>query len=364
MSLTVTSQNSDKRDIVFVIRSLANGGAERVVTNLSSLLSNARNQCHIITLQNELELEVDDSIPIHHFSPSVARYLPRPLKAKKLASEFDHFIASELKLTPSAVFSNLYSSDFFLRHSRNCVTFILHAPALNRGKTLPSEQSRKRKVNRLRKLYGSRRCVAVSQGVQEDFQKTLSDTEIPCIYNPVMRDFVVASSNQPVSGIPEEFLLHAGRLDAQKRHDILIQAYAQSGVQTPLVLLGKGELESRIRKQIQDLGLEEKIFMFGYKKNPYPFMKKAKGLILSSEYEGLGMVLLESLVLGTPAVSFDCPFGPSEILPEHCLVPPLDTEGLSTKIRELEKNPRHFLAPIAPEFGDHFIAHAYENLLQ
>jgi glycosyltransferase involved in cell wall biosynthesis len=54
--------------------------------------------------------------------------------------------------------------------------------------------------------------------------------------------------------------------------------------------------------------------MPGFQSNPYPWMRNADLFAMSSDSEGLPTVLIESLILGTPVVSTDCPTGPSEIL--------------------------------------------------
>ena len=52
----------------------------------------------------------------------------------------------------------------------------------------------------------------------------------------------------------------------------------------------------------------------GFKNNPFPFMAEADVFALSSKIEGFGGVLVQAMACGTPVVSTDCPFGPSEIL--------------------------------------------------
>ena len=67
--------------------------------------------------------------------------------------------------------------------------------------------------------------------------------------------------------------------------------------------------------------MTDKVIFAGFHSNPYPLIKNADLLVLSSDFEGLPTVLLESLSLSTPAISSDCPSGPREILPSNNLFP-------------------------------------------
>ena len=70
-----------------------------------------------------------------------------------------------------------------------------------------------------------------------------------------------------------------------------------------LYLLGKGDLEEYVNKFILDNQLENNVFMLGYVKNPYPYIKKSSYVILLSEAEGFPTVLVESLALGKGFIS-------------------------------------------------------------
>jgi glycosyltransferase involved in cell wall biosynthesis len=65
---------------------------------------------------------------------------------------------------------------------------------------------------------------------------------------------------------------------------------------------------------INNLGIAESVSMPGFVDNPYAYMYRASGFILSSRWEGLPTVLIEAMACGCPVISTDCPSGPKEIL--------------------------------------------------
>ena len=79
-------------------------------------------------------------------------------------------------------------------------------------------------------------------------------------------------------------------------------------------MVGEGSLKNKIIKLININGLDKKIIIQNYDNNPYDLYKKAKTTVLVSKYEGMPNVLLESISLGTPVVSFDIDHGPREII--------------------------------------------------
>jgi glycosyltransferase involved in cell wall biosynthesis len=103
-------------------------------------------------------------------------------------------------------------------------------------------------------------------------------------------------------------------LAPQKGFDILIDAMAHLDDRFHLNILGEGDNEMELKKQIKTLGLNEKISMLGFQENPYAFIERSDFFILSSRYEGLPNVVLESYVMGKPCIAFDMPGGTAEII--------------------------------------------------
>ena len=101
------------------------------------------------------------------------------------------------------------------------------------------------------------------------------------------------------------------------------------------------------------------MILTGFQKNPYPLLKHATGFVLSSHFEGFALVLAESLALGVPAISTDCPSGPSEILPSQNLVAVADIPALTEKINQLMSHPSQFNVPFNEAFLPQNVARQY-----
>jgi len=81
-----------------------------------------------------------------------------------------------------------------------------------------------------------------------------------------------------------------------------------------LLIIGRGINLHKMHLYIFNNNLKKKIKILNFKENPYPYLKKADLLVLTSKFEGLPNVLLESLALQKFVISTDCPTGPNEIL--------------------------------------------------
>ena len=99
-----------------------------------------------------------------------------------------------------------------------------------------------------------------------------------------------------------------GRLSKEKGYDRLLNTLVKLKKEKILTnaifnIIGEGEGFNSILNTIKENSLEDNIKLYGYKENPYPYMKNADMLILTSLYEGLGLVLYEALTLHVPCFS-------------------------------------------------------------
>ena len=127
----------------------------------------------------------------------------------------------------------------------------------------------------------------------------------------------------------------AGRLDAVKGYDILLQAWRD--VDADLLIAGDGEERERLKTQIADLRLHDRVHMLGHRSDVPALMAAADLMVISSRREGFPYVLCEALIARTPVVSTRVP-GAMEILPDAFLAPTEDAAALSDCLKRALAN--------------------------
>jgi glycosyltransferase involved in cell wall biosynthesis len=191
---------------------------------------------------------------------------------------------------------------------------------------------------RLQRVLNGKRVITVSRGLEKEIRETrwLTPTSVQTIYNPFEFETLrtrAAATDEPLPAEP--YLLHVGRASHQKRIDVLLEAVRDSANGLPLVMLTNHP--DKVAKLARRLGVEKRVRPTAFRQNPYPWMRNAELVLLSSDYEGFPLVLVEALACGTPVVSTNCPHGPDEILTgplARWLVPVGDAQALAQRMDE------------------------------
>jgi glycosyltransferase involved in cell wall biosynthesis len=163
--------------------------------------------------------------------------------------------------------------------------------------------------------------VAVSRGAASDVAKLagLADRDVEVVYNPVdLPDTIVESDSarQSWQGASPR-IISAGAFKAEKNQDLLIRAFARVARHYPaarLVILGEGALRGKLEALRDEFGLADKVALPGFQIDPWPYLAGADLFVLSSDYEGMSLVLVEAMHAGLKVVSTDCEAGPAELL--------------------------------------------------
>jgi glycosyltransferase involved in cell wall biosynthesis len=160
------------------------------------------------------------------------------------------------------------------------------------------------------------RTVAVSDGLRERLVKkwgSKPDKTIT-ILNPVFFPQHAPVPSEAELQARGDVILAVGRLVHEKDFLTLVRAFAR--LERPharLIILGKGPEETKIKEEIERLGIVGRVSLPGYSKEPWRFYTQAKCFALSSCSEPFGNVIVEAMAFGLPVVATACS-GPQEIL--------------------------------------------------
>lgn len=295
--------------IAIFTTSLAKGGAERVAALQSKIISSLGHEVHVVTILNNHVYDISGKL-FSLENPGVKKKtnwyrLRKMIRAKKYLKE------NQIDLVIDNRPRNLFYRDFLYNYwvfNNIRRIFIVH------NSNLDIYFSVKRKLNKI--LYRSQDIfLAVSKGVEQEVNVKFPDININSLYNPIPE---FNNSYKPYNNNIENYILFIGRIDdKQKNFDLLISAYKESKLpknNIKLLIVGEGGDTDILNDMISKYGLENYIERIGYVSNPKSIYEKAICLVFSSRYEGFGMVIAESLSLGTPVISVDCKSGPSEII--------------------------------------------------
>ena len=182
------------------------------------------------------------------------------------------------------------------------------------------------------------RVVAPSNGVRTALQKMgLPRRKLSVIPNPLGRRTDATTSTRAES--PLRYILGVGRLEREKGFDRLLKAFSEvERSDVHLVILGDGTERSALRAISQELGIASHVHLPGMVSDVDAWYRRADCFVLTSHYEGSPNVVVEAMANGCPVVSFDCSYGPAEILEggrSGILVPQDDIAGLSAAIQRL-----------------------------
>lgn len=115
----------------------------------------------------------------------------------------------------------------------------------------------------------------------------------------------------------EKVIMAVGRCDENKRHSMIIDAFAAVSSRLPryrLVIYGEGELRSRLIAKVRDMGMEDMISLPGVSDEIWAEMKQSSIFVLASDSEGMPNSLIEAMCMGMTCISTDCPCGGPRML--------------------------------------------------
>jgi glycosyltransferase involved in cell wall biosynthesis len=171
--------------------------------------------------------------------------------------------------------------------------------------------NRASRFHRIMSLYPDIDCfLLLTQSDADQFRRVgLNNTA-------VMPNPVTMQPSQPAL-LRSPTIITVGRIAAEKNHHALIEAFAQLAPDHPewtLKIFGDGNLRDTLTEQIRQAGLAGRAFLMGPTNDVEHELLDSSIFALSSDSEGLPLVLVEAMACGVPCVSYDCAPGIREII--------------------------------------------------
>lgn len=306
------------RKVTFIIGSLNGGGAQRVCVNIANYLieNNWNVTIIVLNLNNSVyQDQLNSKINLINLGVKNSRfsliYLIKYFKNidHNLIVTFDYEL-SVISILLKKIFR--YNIKILVR---NINTF---SNVINSTNSLWTCLYVK---YFLRNLFGKadyfiNQCQEMQDDLLKHFPNILNRTFV--INNPVSQEIIDFNASVDLNkSLKGNYILFIGRLEKQKAPHRAILIFSKISEYYPdlrLKIVGSGSLEADLKEYAQSLAILQKIDFLGFQKDVINYYLKAKVTILTSIYEGFPNVLIESISLGTPVVSFNCPSGIGDII--------------------------------------------------
>ncbi len=339
----MSEQLPSKTKILFIIPDLYSGGAQRVFTNLIKGFSRERFEITLITLIKPKDEHYKRLIPAD------VRFIQYNFQNTKAA--FFTLVSLIRKENPQVVFSTLTHLNFILSIAKffvsSSVLFVARESSI-----ISSSLKDEKQTFLFRFFYGRiyrnfNLIICQSKAMAVDLVKNfkIKESLIKIIHNPVDFDHIfecIALGKKTRSNSQRVELLCVGRLDPPKGYDRLLKVLdlvKSSGFDFRLRIVGDGSLRENLIKSAKELELLSYVEFLGMQENPFQFMAESDCLLLTSYYEGLPNVVLESNGCGLPVIAFDAPGGIAEVIEDGVtgwLVKDGDLHAFASRIQSKE----------------------------
>ncbi|WFQ78875.1 glycosyltransferase [Xenorhabdus sp. SF857] len=321
--------------ILFVITGLGMGGAERQVCDLADKLSDKRNEVEIVSLVGSVVT-----------SPKNKQISLRSLYTKKnpfsLLFAFYRLRRIIKNFQPDVVHAHMVHANILTR----LVRLITKIPVLISTAHSKNEGGSIRML--AYRLTDSLSDIStnVSQDAVDNFiyLKASSQNKMIPMYNGIDTDKFVFSEfdreeYRKKLGIASDkiLLLAVGRLTKEKDYPTLLTSFSHiiKNLPAELAIIGTGPLESELKELAQNLNVSNKLHWLGLQHNVEKWMSACDIFVLSSEWEGFGLVVAEAMSCERIVISTDSGGVKEVIGNDYFIVPVKDNNKLEEKIREI-----------------------------
>jgi len=300
------------KDILFIMDSLAGGGAEKALIEYLKNFDYTRYRISLCILfyQGIYLSDIPENvkvIPIYtrnnSFRRKSFRYYRKYHNSWLMSFQIRHKIQQHYDTIISFMegWPLLFHSFVMNRADRN-VTWV-HCDLLNNPTSGCFYN-----LNQERKCYENIDCITfVSNTARENFDKLYRvNTPKKCLYNVVDAKNIEEKAAKDIVSKNGFTIISIGSLYKVKGYDRLLRVakmFKDNGYSLSFQILGSGQELDNLLALRNELGLEEDVLFLGFEENPYPYLKQSDIFISTSLSEGLPYVICEAFVLGVPVVA-------------------------------------------------------------
>lgn len=314
---------NNKKKVSIFIPSFEKGGVERNILIVSKLFIKNNTDVDLLYSRNDAELfsQLDkkvNKIRIKRFF-NIPFIHPRIIDSLNiLFGYFMYLFKNKNKIIVLSFQNNIVAILLCkILRIKIIVRVASHPNVVNIEKSLVIKFS-----HRLKNIIYRYASVVITNSISTTTEiKRLTKAKTETIYNPTFDNSLLLKAKELIdddsfNNICNKRIIAVGRLSFEKDFQTLIKAFSivRNKIDCSLVFLGEGKEIKDLQNLVKSLNLEKNIFFLGFKSNPYKYVANCDLLVLSSLYEGLPNVIIESIAVGTPVVSTDCLSGPREIL--------------------------------------------------
>ncbi len=337
--------------IIYCIPSIyCMGGVERIISGKANMLTEMGHDVSIITTDQQGRppyFKINDKIKCYDLGINYSENKRRGLIKKLFYFFYNSYLHKKrlekllIELRADIVISTFFNEMAFLPQikdgSKKIVEFHFSRPMfrITRRKNIMGYVDKFMMSKNIKTLRKYDRFVVLSQ---EDAQNWKELNNVSVINNVCTIGIVERAK------LEEHRVISVGRYEFQKGFDRLINSWALIAQQVPdwtLHIFGEGSLRPVLTKQIQDLHLENSVFLDGATNDINKELLKSSIVAFTSNYEGFPMAIIEVESAGLPVVSFDAPCGPKDIIrdgEDGFLVKNGDVKSLSERLLSLMQN--------------------------
>ena len=362
----------NNKKIIFLLKDLNRGGAEVFITDLANYLSKKGYIIEVLTIseENEFKKEINSEINVNSLNEKrIGRSLFKLFKHLK-SDDYNLIIANVWPVTIIANIACMLVSDLYCL---NIEHGILSKEFSKRSRLFRFLQKTSIKIF-YNLISGS---IAVSEGVRADLISFGVSKNKTHVINNSYRN--LSTYEEKEIGLKDWYehkgikLISVANLKTEKNISNLLKSISliknqNNSIDIKLLIAGDGPLKSNLKLESKELGIESEVFFAGIIKNPFIYLDIADLFVLSSDFEGFGIVIIEAMSLGKTIVSTESE-GPSEILKKGklgylCKIN--DPEDLAKKILMALKNPinEEELKIESKKYSLDIIGNKYEEIIK